>query len=238
MADEGAAGLEVAILAGGRGSRLWPETASRPKPLLPIGGTPVIWHVIVGFAAAGCRRFAVALGHGGDAIRSALAELCRLDGDLELDFRRGRVDRLGEGRDLSVRLVDTGADAGTGARLRRLAAHLAGARVLLAYADGLADLDVGGLLACHRRAGAMLTMTVVPRPERFGRVGLDGDRVTAFAEKQPEDGAWISAGCFVVERAVLDRLSDGAALSFERDVLPGLARDGVVAAYRHAGFWQ
>ncbi|MGE0715144.1 MAG: sugar phosphate nucleotidyltransferase [Alphaproteobacteria bacterium] len=228
----------VAILAGGRGERLWPETAERPKPLLPIGGRPVVWHVVEGFSAAGFGRFVVALGHRGEQVKSALADLCRTAGDLDLDFASGTVTGLGRGPDLTMRLIATGGDAGTGARLKRLAPHLDGPHFLLAYADGLADVDLLGLLARHREGGAAVTMTVVPRPERFGRVGLDGDRVLAFAEKEAADDDWINAGFLVVDRAILDRMPDDPGLSLERDVLPGLAAEGRLAAFRHRGFWQ
>ncbi|MGE0724197.1 MAG: sugar phosphate nucleotidyltransferase [Alphaproteobacteria bacterium] len=211
--------VPVAILAGGRGERLWPDTIDVPKPMIPIGGIPVVWHVIEGFAAAGCRRFAIALGHRGGEVAAAIEGRALPD-------------------DRTVQLVDTGENAATGARLRRLRPFLDGDRAIVAYADGLANLDVGRLLAFHRRHRRQATVVTVQRPERFGRLVLDGDRVAAFLEKQAAPDDWISAGFFVLERTVLDRLAAGVRLSLERDVLPALVAAGEVGAYRHRGFWQ
>lgn len=230
-------GVPVAILAGGRGERLWPETIAVPKPLVPIGGIPVVWHVIEGFVAAGCRRFAIALGHRGAAIKAAIDQRVRLDGDVAVE-PGGTTRPLGPRRDLAIRLIETGEKAETGARLRRLRAHLDGDRAIVAYADGLADLDVARLLAFHRRHGRLATVVAVPRPERFGRLAIEGDRLAAFVEKQAAPEDWISAGFFILERAVLDRLPARATLSLEREVLPSLVAAGEASAYRHNGFWQ
>ena len=206
--------MKVAILAGGRGARLG---EAGPKPLAEIGGRPLIWHVMMLYRQAGFRDFVIALGHGGDAIRQWFA---------------------GAGpADWTVELVDTGADTMTGGRLKRLKPHLGGGTFMLTWADGLADVDLAALLAFHRAHGKLATLTAVAPPPRFGRLTLDGDRVTTFVEKPPGAEGWINGAFFVLEPAVLDMI-EGDATAFEAGPLPALARDGELMAWRHAGFWD
>lgn len=206
--------MKVAILAGGRGSRLG---AGLPKPLAEIGGRPLIWHVMMHYRQSGLSNFVIALGHGGDAIRRYFAEAAPAD--------------------WSVALVDTGEDTMTGGRIRRLQPHLGGETFMLTWADGLSDVDIGALAAFHRRHGRLATVTAVAPPPRFGRLTLDGDRVTQFAEKPTGAEGWINGAFFVLEPQVID-LIEGDATVWETGPLPTLAANGQLMAYRHTGFWD
>jgi glucose-1-phosphate cytidylyltransferase len=211
----------VAILCGGRGTRLQEHTRTIPKPLVEIGGLPIVWHVIRLYAHAGFTRFVLCTGYLGDQIAAFVADH---------DAWPAGVD---------VTCVDTGADTPTGGRLRAAAAHLSGGPVFCAtYADGVADVDLRALLAFHAAHDGAATMTVV-RPElQFGVTDLDGDggdRVRGFREK-PRSEHWVNGGFFVFDRAVLDRLAPDHVL--EREPLEGLAADGQLRAYRHDGFWD
>jgi glucose-1-phosphate cytidylyltransferase len=209
----------VAILCGGRGTRLQEHTRTIPKPLVEIGGLPIVWHVIRLYAQAGFTEFVLLTGYLGDQIERFVAE------------------HDGWPSGVRVRCVDTGADTPTGGRLHAAAAHLDGAPAFCAtYADGVADVDLRALLAFHAAHDGAATMTVV-RPElQFGVTDLDGgNRVTGFREK-PRSDHWVNGGFFVFDREVLDRLGPGHVL--EREPLEGLAADGELRAYRHEGFWD
>jgi glucose-1-phosphate cytidylyltransferase len=206
----------VAILCGGRGTRLQEHDASLPKPLVEIGGRPILWHVIRIYAAQGLRRFLLLTGYRGDAVA---------------DFARGAEWPEG----VEVRCVDTGLDTPTGGRLWRVRDELSGAPFLATYADGLADLDLDALRAHHERSGALATMTVVRPQLPFGVALLDGeDRVTGFTEK-PRAEHWINGGFFCMQPAALAYLREDAVL--EREPLERLAADGALSAFRHDGFW-
>ena len=207
----------VAILCGGRGTRLQEHTREIPKPLVEIGGEPIVGHVIALYAAQGFERFVLATGYKGSLIE---------------DYARAREWPHG----VSVECVDTGADTPTGGRIKLLEPLLSGGMFCATYADGLADLDLAALLAFHRDHGANASVTVV-RPElQFGVAELDGDdRVLGFREK-PRSERWVNGGFFCFETPVFDRLDEGSVL--EREPLQGLAADGELRAYRHAGFWE
>jgi glucose-1-phosphate cytidylyltransferase len=208
----------VAILCGGRGERLSGHAQSIPKPLVPVGGRPILWHVIALHIAQGFTDFLLLTGARGDRI-AAFAE------------------RQAWPSDVRIRCLDTGADTPTGGRLHRAADVLDGGRFCLAYADAVADISLGGLLEHHDRVGAEATMTIVrPRlPFGVARLGADGDRVHGFDEK-PISEQWVNGGFFCLEPPVLARL--GADSVLEREPLSGLAGEGQLAAYRHDGFWH
>jgi glucose-1-phosphate cytidylyltransferase len=208
--------MNVAILCGGRGTRLVSHSAALPKPLVEIGGRPILWHVIRIYAAQGLRRFLLLTGYRGEAV----AQFAR-----EAPWPAG----------VEVSCVDTGLDTPTGGRLWRVRSQLADAPFMATYADGLADIDLGALRARHAAAGALATVTVV-RPELpFGVAHLDGgDRVTGFSEK-PRAQHWINGGFFCMEPGALDYLTADAVL--EREPLERLAADGHLSAFRHEGFW-
>jgi glucose-1-phosphate cytidylyltransferase len=209
----------VAILCGGRGTRLQEHTRTIPKPLVEIGGLPILWHVIRLYAHAGFTRFVLCTGYLGEQIEAFVAG----------------HDAWPDG--LEIRCVDTGLDTPTGGRLHAAAAHLAGGETFCAtYADGVADVDLRELLAFHAAHDGAATMTVVRPQLQFGVTELDDDgRVTGFREK-PRSEHWINGGFFVFDRTVLDRLSPDAVL--ERAPLEGLAADGALRAFRHEGFWD
>lgn len=214
--------MRVVILAGGRGSRLAEETRERPKALVPIGGRPILWHVMAIYGAAGLSSFDIATGHLGEQIE-AWVEDARTRGDLDPSWE--------------VRVHDTGKGTASGGRLARLRAMLVGGGTfLLTWCDGLADIDVRALLAFHRAHGRLATVTAVHPPPRFGRLALDGDRVARFEEKPP-DPEWVNGAFFALEPAALDGI-EGDDVPWERAPLEGLARRGELMAYRHEGFFQ
>jgi glucose-1-phosphate cytidylyltransferase len=230
--------MRAAILAGGLGTRLAEETDTRPKPMVEIGGRPILWHILQHFSRYAIRDFAIALGYKGEYIKRFFLEYAGLVGSLSVDVASGTIDRHEKAReDWRVHLLDTGATTNTGGRVRRLAAWLRGGTFQLTYGDGVANVDLDALVRFHRRMGRIVTLTAVRPPARFGGLVFDGDEVRGFSEKPQAGEGWINGGFMVCEPAVLD-LIDGDACSFERDVLERLAAEGQLAAYRHHGFWQ
>jgi glucose-1-phosphate cytidylyltransferase len=230
--------MKVVLLAGGIGSRLSEETAVRPKPMVEIGGQPILWHIMMGYARHGLTDFIVCLGYKGYLIKEYFANFVLHRSDLTVDLATGSVSLLrGDGvPDWRVTLVDTGAETQTGGRLRRIA-HLLDPDepFCMTYGDGLSDVDVGRLIAFHREQGREATLTAVRPPGRFGATVLAGERVERFEEK-PADG-WINGGFFVLEPRVVRRIA-GDETAWELEPLAGLAADGELAAFRHEGFWQ
>jgi glucose-1-phosphate cytidylyltransferase len=230
--------MKAVILAGGRGTRLAEETSVRPKPMVEIGGLPMLVHIMDGYARHGIADFVVACGYKGDVIKSWFRDFSLASGDLEIDLASGRVDAVAaNARDWRVSLVDTGLDTFTGGRLKRLAPRLCDGTFLATYGDGLADVDIARLVQFHRAHGRLATVTAVHPPARFGALDLDGDRVTDFAEKVQAREGWINGGFFVFEPAVLDRIG-GDGSSLEHDLLATLTAEGELMAYRHEGFWH
>jgi glucose-1-phosphate cytidylyltransferase len=209
--------VKVVLLAGGAGTRLAEETELRPKPMVEIGGRPILWHIMSIYARAGFREFLVACGTKGEQIR--------------------RYFEAGTPAGWSVGIVDTGADTMTGGRVLRLRAQLDGRTFLLTYGDGVADLDVRELVDFHASHGRLATVTAVRPPSRFGALALEGDRVREFSEKPQAGEGWINGGFFVFETGVFDYLA-GDDTILEREPLERLAKDGELRAFRHAGFWQ
>jgi glucose-1-phosphate cytidylyltransferase len=231
---------KAVILAGGLGARLSEETSLKPKPMVEIGGKPILWHVMRIYAAHGIRDFIVALGYKGELVKEYFLNFRALNGDLTVDLASGRsrVAEAEEPLDWTVQLVDTGHDTQTGGRVKRLASRLGDDETfLLTYGDGLADVDVGAAIAFHESHGKLATVTCVRPPARFGGVVFDGDRVAEFTEKPQSGEGWINGGFFVLNRRVLDRV-EGDDTIWERAPLEGLARDGELMAFRHAGFFQ
>jgi glucose-1-phosphate cytidylyltransferase len=207
----------VVILCGGRGTRLRERTESVPKPLVEIGGRPILWHVVGIYAAQGFRRFLLATGHRGELIAEFAAAASWPDG-------------------VEIRCLDTGEDTPTGGRVRRLAAEIGPGTSCVTYADGVADIDLGALLAFHRAHGALATVTVVRPHLQWGVARLDGeDRVEGFVEK-PRSEHWINGGFFCFEPEALEYIGEDSVL--EREPLERLAADGELRAFRHEGFWD
>jgi len=231
--------LKVVILAGGVGSRLAEETTQRPKPMVEIGGRPMLWHIMKIFGCHGLTEFVVCLGYKGSMIKEYFANMPLYDSDMTVDVARSEITYHGAAREpWRVSLVDTGEATLTGGRLKRIASWLdPGEPFCMTYGDGLADVDVAALVAFHKRHGRAATITAVAPPGRYGALDLGGDdRVLRFTEKPPGDHSVISGGYFVLEPSVIERI-DGDATAFEGEPLESLARDGELVAYRHEGFW-
>lgn len=231
--------MKVVILAGGKGTRLAEETALRPKPMVEIGGRPILWHIMKTYAHHGLRDFVICLGYRGDDIKDFFLNTLRRGSDLTVDFETGKVTHH---RQLSepwrVTLVDTGAETQTGGRLRRIAHHLDPATPFcFTYGDGVSDVDVRAQVAFHRKHGKSATVTAVRPPGRFGALDIAGTRVSSFMEKPRGDGAYINGGFFVLQPDVIGRIA-GDEIKWEEDPLTSLARDGQLEAWIHEGFWQ
>ena len=230
--------MKVMILAGGVGSRLAEETTIRPKPMVEIGGLPILWHIMSHYAHFGYDEFVVALGYKGEEIKRYFADRCSLVGDLEVDLGQGSVTARGGARPAwLIDLIETGAETQTGGRIKRLQPHAGDGTFMLTWGDGVSDIDIDALVQFHRRHGKLCTMTAVRPPARFGHLELDGDRISEFSEKPQTGEGWINGAFFVCEPAVFDYI-DGDTTAWEREPLERLAKDGQLMAYRHEAFWQ
>jgi glucose-1-phosphate cytidylyltransferase len=230
--------MQVVILAGGLGTRLSEETSVRPKPMVEIGDRPILHHIMELYDAHEMREFVIALGYLGHMIKRYFVDWTTLSGDLTIGSRASSVDRHRPlESDWSLKLIETGARTDTGGRLKRLAPHLRRETFMLTYGDGLSDVDLGAVLAFHRRHGKLATLTAVHPPARFGELELDGDRVVRFDEKPHVKQGWINGGFMALEPEVLDMI-DGDSTVLERDVLTRLSAEGQLMVYRHPGFWQ
>ena len=231
--------MKAIILAGGLGSRLAEETVLRPKPMVEIGGKPILWHIMNIYAAHAVTEFVIALGYRAEVVKEYFLNFYAINNDLTIDLSQGRTT-IHDGRQpaWTVHLVDTGLHTQTGGRVRRLTPWLASDQTfMLTYGDGVADVDVRALLDFHRSHGKLATVTIVRPPARFGGIEFDGDRVVRFTEKPQTGEGWINGGFFVLERRVLDYI-DGDDTPWERAPLERLAADGQLMAFRHEGFWQ
>lgn len=230
--------MKVAILAGGLGTRLQEETTIRPKPMVEIGGRPMLWHIMRIYATHGFGEFTVALGYKGEVIKDFFLDYYHRRNGLSVHLGSGRVDvHDGSRDDWLVHLIDTGDGTQTGGRLKRLAPYLSGATFMMTYGDAVSNVNIARLAAFHRRHGKLATVTAVRPPSRFGALEFDGDLVCRFAEKPQTGEGWINGGFFVLEPRVLDYI-DGDETVFEKEPLERLARDGQLVAYRHGEFWQ
>jgi glucose-1-phosphate cytidylyltransferase len=234
--------MKVAILAGGLGSRISEETEIKPKPMVEIGGRPILWHIMKHYAHHGYRDFVIALGYKGEVIKRYMVEYASLHSDLTVDLRAGAVRRNGNGNgaepdDWTIDLIETGQETATGGRIKRLAPHVGEGTFMLTWGDGVSNIDLDSLLAFHRSHGKLATLTAVRPPARFGHLELDGDRIGEFSEKPQIGEGWINGAFFVLEPGVLDYI-DGDATQWEREPLERLAKDGQLMAYRHEDFWQ
>ena len=231
--------MKVGILAGGFGSRLAEETEVRPKPMVEIGGRPILWHIMQHYAHFGFKDFTIALGYKGDYIKRYMVDYCSLQSDLTVDMGSGSVSQhqMDGSPDWTVDLIDTGQSTNTGGRIKRLQPYMGGSTFFLTWGDGVSDLDLRELLAFHKSHGKIATLTSVRPPARFGRLDLDGNQVTAFAEKPQLGEGWINGAFFVLEPAVFDYI-EGDATLFEAEPLETLAKEGQLMAFKHEGFWQ
>jgi glucose-1-phosphate cytidylyltransferase len=231
-------GLKVAILAGGAGTRLAEETDVRPKPMVEIGGKPILWHIMKHYAHFGHNDFVVALGYKGDYIKRWMQEYALLGGSMTVRMQTGEILRHDpESVDWNVDLVETGASTLTGGRVKRLKRWLGDSTFMLTWGDGVSNVDLDRLLAFHRAHGKLATVTAVRPPARYGYMEFDNDRVAKFAEKPQTAEGWINGAFFVLEPKVLDYI-DGDETMFEHAPMERLAADGQLMAYKHDSFWQ
>ena len=231
--------MKTVLLAGGLGTRLSEETQTRPKPMVEIGGIPILVHIMRGYAAHGFTRFVVALGYKGEIVKEYFLNYHLRMSDLAIQLATGKVEYSRRApENISIELLDTGDKTMTGGRLHRLE-HLVRPEgtFMLTYGDGVSNVDISGLLAFHRQHGKIATVTAVRPAARFGTMAFDGDRVASFKEKPQASEGWINGGFFVFEPAVFDYLH-GDETVLEQDPLENLAKDGQLMAFKHDGFWQ
>jgi glucose-1-phosphate cytidylyltransferase len=230
--------MKTVILAGGFGTRISEETAVRPKPMIEIGGKPILWHIMSVYAKFGYNDFVVACGYKGDVIKEYFSNYLRHNSDLFINLRDGSCKVLNScAPDWNIALVDTGLHTMTAGRLRRLREMVDGETFMVTYGDGLADIDIEELVQFHRRKGKLATITAVAPVARFGSLALDDEYVTRFTEKPQAGEGWINGGFFVFEPTVFDYLL-GDDTVLEGEPLERLAHEGQLTAYRHTGFWH
>jgi len=232
--------MKTIIMCGGMGTRLREETEFRPKPMVEIGGRPILWHIMKNYAHHGFHDFVLCLGYRGDVIRDYFLNYEEMNSDLTISLGRKHPvvhHHAHDEQDFEVTLAETGLHSGTGARIRRVLGYVDGDTFMVTYGDGLADVDLNQLLAFHRSHGKLATMTTVSPTSRFGMVDIDqGNRITSFIEK-PALAGRASAGFFVFQRGILDYLSSDDSCMLEREPLENLAGDGQLMGYRHDGFF-
>ena len=230
--------MKAVILAGGLGTRISEETTVRPKPMIEIGGMPVLWHILKTYSHHGINDFIICLGYKGYMIKEYFANYFLHMSDVTFDMRSNQLEvHEKHAEPWRVTLVDTGNQTQTGGRLKRVRPYLDNETFFFTYGDGVADIDIGAELVFHRGKGALATMCAVQPPGRFGAIDIEDHRITRFEEKPVGDGSWINGGYFVLEPGIFDYI-DGDDTIWERAPLERLARDGQLSAYPHHGFWQ
>ena len=230
--------MKAVILAGGLGTRLSEETLIKPKPMVEVGGKPILWHIMKIYSAFGVNDFVVCLGYKGYMIKEYFANYVLHSSDVTFDLGKRSFEYHNSNQeDWRVTLVDTGDQTMTGGRLKRVAKFVKDDTFCLTYGDGVCDINISKLLEFHKRSGTMATVSAVQPPGRFGSLAIAGEKVDAFVEKPVGDGGWINAGFFVLEPGVLDYI-DGDATSWENEPLERLSRDQQLAAFKHPGFWH
>jgi glucose-1-phosphate cytidylyltransferase len=231
--------MKAVILAGGLGTRLSEETSIKPKPMVEVGGKPVLWHIMKCYSQHGINDFVVCCGYRGYVIKEFFANYFLHTSDVTFDLRANSMEvheRYAES--WRVTLVDTGEDTMTGGRLKRVRQHVADDEAFcFTYGDGLSNVDISASIAFHRAHGRLATMTAVQPPGRFGRLDMDGQSITSFKEKPQGDGNWINGGYFVLSPKVIDYI-DGDSSVWEKGPLEQLAAEGQLDAFRHEDFWQ
>lgn len=232
--------MKVLLLAGGFGTRLSEETDIKPKPMIEIGGRPILWHIMKIYSHYGFNDFVVLLGYKGYYIKEYFANYFLHRSDVRIDLTNNKMDILNTSSEpWKITLIDTGLDAMTGARVKKAKRIVGDEPFMLTYGDGVANIDIKALLEFHKSHGKLMTMTSAQPDGRFGALNLgENDQVLEFKEKPKGDGSWINAGFFVCENAVFDYIADGDDVTFEQEPLMNLAKDGEIFTYKHHGFWQ
>jgi glucose-1-phosphate cytidylyltransferase len=230
--------MKVAILAGGAGTRLAEETDVRPKPMVEIGGKPMLWHIMMHYSCFGFKNFVVALGYKGEVIKRYMVDYSSLNSNLTIELKNGKVrPHGGDLQDWVVELVDTGHNTMTGGRIKRLAPYVGDSTFMLTWGDGVSNVNLNDLLAFHRSHGKLATLTAVRPPARYGHLVFDQNRVAEFNEKPQIGEGWINGAFFVLEPQVFEYI-EGDETQWEKEPLERLAAEGQLMAYKHQGFWQ
>jgi glucose-1-phosphate cytidylyltransferase len=232
--------MKVGILAGGYGTRLAKETEIRPKPMVEIGGKPIMMHIMKHYARFGHKDFVIALGYKGDYIKKYFSDYFALAGNVMVDFKNGKINSqiTDEKIDWNIRLIETGLSTLTGGRIKRLKPYMGNQTFMLTLGDGLSNVNIDDLLAFHRRHGRLATVTAVRPPARYGHLNIESNGlVTEFSEKPQASEGWINGAFFVLEPEIFDYI-EGDHTQWEREPLETLAREGQLLAYRHTSFWQ
>lgn len=230
--------MKVAILAGGFGSRLAEETEVKPKPMVEIGGKPILWHIMMHYHRYGFDEFVIALGYKGDYIKRWMRDFFTMDGHMTVKTATGEIEvKNNRTPNWTIHLVETGLGTLTGGRIKRLAPWLGDDTFMLTWGDGVSDVDLDQLLAFHKSHGKLATMTAVRPPARYGHLEFEGDRIKEFNEKPQTSEGWINGAFFVCEPHVVDYI-DGDAIMWENEPLERLAAEGELMAYKHGSFWQ
>lgn len=230
--------MQAVILAGGLGTRLSEETSLRPKPMVEIGGKPMLWHILKIYSHHGINDFIICLGYRGYVIKEYFANYFLHTSNVTFDMKKNKMtvhDNRSE--PWKVTLVDTGNDTMTGGRIKRVRDYIKGSTFCMTYGDGVSDVDIAATIEYHKKSKAKATLTAVQAPGRYGVLELERGKVASFREKADADAGWINGGFFVVERDAIGRIA-GDDTSWELEPLTGLANDGQLAAYKHNGFWR
>ncbi len=231
--------MKVAILAGGLGTRLQEETQIKPKPMVEIGGRPILWHIMKIYSHFGFKEFVIALGYRGGIIKDYFLNYRTRDSNLIIDLKSGdtQVASAHDVEDWKVHLIDTGIDTMTGGRIKRIADYLGDEPFMVTYGDGIADINLKAVLELHQKENRIATVSAVRPPARFGQIRLDKTGVIGFAEKPQADSGWINGGFFVLDSKIKKYINDDDTI-FEREPLERLAQEGMLSSYQHDGFWQ
>ncbi len=230
--------MKAVILAGGLGTRISEETQLRPKPMIEIGGRPILWHIMKLYSAHAIHDFVVCVGYRGYMVKEYFANYFLHSSDVTFDVGNNRMEvHHRHAEPWRVTLIDTGESTMTGGRLKRVRDYVGGETFCFTYGDGLSDVDITALLAAHRRSGKLATVTAVQPPARFGAMDIERELITGFREKPHGEGGWVNGGFFVLHPQVFDFIA-GDDTVWEREPLEGLAQRGELHAFRHHGFWQ
>lgn len=230
--------MKAVILAGGFGTRISEETHLRPKPMIEIGGMPVLWHIMKMYASHGINEFIICCGYKGYVIKEYFANYFLHMSDITFDMANNKMKvHHAHAEPWKVTLVDTGADSMTGGRLKRVASYLADDDFCFTYGDGVSNVDISALVAFHKSQGTLATVTSVQPPGRFGALDIQQGKISGFQEKPQGDGSWVNGGFFVLSPKVIDYIA-GDNTTWEREPLEQLAREGQLSAFMHRGFWQ